>query len=133
MTKEEKYDYWLQLTQYDLDTAQTMYTGDRWFYVVYMCQQAIEKLGKGLYNFHIGDEVPKIHNIRFILAKIEAELSVSIDPDIYRLADTLSAHYLGNRYPDFSKQPNMHVDKDSAKNLLEKTRGAFSWLLTLKK
>ena len=133
MTKEEKYAYWLQLAQYDLDTAQTMYAGGRWFYVVYMCQQAVEKLTKGLYNFYIDDNVPKAHNIRFILTKIETELSISIDSEIYRLIDTLSAHYLNNRYPDFSGQPNIFVDKDKATNLLEKTREAFTWLLTLKK
>jgi len=65
MTKEEKYIYWLQLAQYDLDTAQTMYTGGRWFYVVFMCQQAIEKLCKGIYNFYFGDNIPRVHNIRF--------------------------------------------------------------------
>ena len=133
MTNEEKYAYWLQLAQYDLDTAHTMSTGGRWFYVIYMCQQAIEKLCKGLYNFYIDDNVPKVHNIRFILAKIEDKLSITIDSDIYKLADTLSAHYLSNRYPDFSRQPSTYIDKDTAANLLEKTREAFSWLLTLKK
>jgi HEPN domain-containing protein len=53
MTKEEKYRYWLELAQYDLDTAHAMHTGGRWFYVAFMCQQAIEKITKGLYNFYI--------------------------------------------------------------------------------
>ncbi|MDR0308069.1 MAG: HEPN domain-containing protein [Chitinispirillales bacterium] len=35
----------------------------RWLYVVFMCQQAMEKLVKGLYNYYIGDDVPRIHNI----------------------------------------------------------------------
>jgi HEPN domain-containing protein len=133
MTKEDKYAYWLQLAQYDLDTAQTMYAGGRWFYVAFMCQQAIEKICKGLYNFYIDDNIPRIHNIRFILTKIETSLSLAIKPEIYNLIDTLSAHYLNNRYPDFSEVPNTQIDKDKATNILEKTREAFTWLLTLKK
>jgi len=133
MTKEEKFAYWLQLAQYDLDTAQAMYKSGRWFYVVYTCQQAIEKLAKGLYNFYIGDNVPRIHNIRFILTMIEAELPVAAGPEIYELADTLSSHYRNNRYPDFSGQSNIYIDKDIAANLLKKTREVFAWLLTLKK
>jgi len=133
MTKEDKYTYWLQLAQYDLDTAQTMYAGGRWFYVAFMCQQAIEKICKGLYNFYIDDNIPRIHNIRFILAKIETSLSLAIKPEIYSLIDTLSAHYLNNRYPDFSGAPNTQIDKDKATSILEKTREAFTWLLTLKK
>jgi len=58
MTKEEKYDYWLELAQYDLDTAAAMFSSGRWFYVIFMCQQAIEKLCKGLYT---------IYSIRFQL------------------------------------------------------------------
>jgi HEPN domain-containing protein len=133
MTKEEKYVYWLQLAQYDLDTAEAMYTGGRWFYVAFMCQQAIEKVCKGLYNFYIDDDIPRVHNIRFILTKIETSLSFTTKPEIYDLIDTLSAHYINNRYPDFSGPPAMHIDKDKAENILERTREAFTWLLTLKK
>jgi len=43
MTDEEKLNYWLELAQYDLDTASAMFSTGRWFYVVFMCQQAIEK------------------------------------------------------------------------------------------
>ena len=133
MTNEEKYIYWLELAQYDLDTAASMFSAGRWFYVVFMCQQAIEKLCKGLYNLYVNDYVPRVHNIRFILSKLETALNVKFDTSVYELADSLSAHYLNNRYPDFSKQPNAQIDKDRAMNVLEKTTEAFEWLLTLKK
>jgi HEPN domain-containing protein len=110
-----------------------MYEGGRWFYVAFMCQQAIEKICKGLYNFYIDDNIPRIHNIRFILAKIETSLSLAIKPEIYNLIDTLSAHYINNRYPDFSGSPSTQLDKVKATSILEKTREAFTWLLTLKK
>ena len=44
MTLEEKYTYWLELADYDLESANAMFKTGRWFYVVFMCQQAIEKL-----------------------------------------------------------------------------------------
>ena len=50
MTAEEKYVYWLELAKYDLESASSMHSTGRWFYVVFMCQQAIEKLCKGLYT-----------------------------------------------------------------------------------
>ena len=133
MTLEKKYAYWLQIAQYDLDTAYSMYTGGRWFYVVFMCQQAIEKLCKGLYNFYLDDNVPKTHNIRFVLSKIETLMSIPINNDVYDLVDSLSAHYLNNRYPDFAGQLNTQIDKDTAEYFLKKTKEVFTWLLTLKK
>jgi HEPN domain-containing protein len=132
MNKEEKYTYWLKLAQYDLDTADTMFTGGRWFYVAFMCQQAIEKHCKGLYNFYINDNVPKVHNIRFVLSKIETALSKSVSKEVYTLVDTLSAYYLNNRYPDFVGQANIEIDKDRAGHILEKTKEVFAWLLALK-
>ena len=133
MTREEKYAYWLQYAQYDLDTAETMFTGGRWFYVVFMCQQALEKLCKGLYNFYIDDNVPRVHQIRFILKKIEAPLSLTVAPEIYEFLNSLSSHYLDSRYPDFSVTQNIHIDKREAADILERTKEVFAWLLTLKK
>jgi HEPN domain-containing protein len=49
MDAQEKYDYWLDIAQYDLETASAMFDSGRWLYVVFMCQQAVEKLVKGLY------------------------------------------------------------------------------------
>ena len=37
MDAQEKYEYWLDSAQYDLDSADTMYNGGRWLYVVFMC------------------------------------------------------------------------------------------------
>jgi HEPN domain-containing protein len=132
MTKEEKYDYWLELAQYDLDTAAAMFSSGRWFYVVFMCQQALEKLCKGLYTVYLDDNAPKTHNIKQIFMCFEEKLSVNAIEDKYNLFDSLSAYYLMNRYPDFSRQTKQQVGKTEAELLLIKTREVFSWLLTLK-
>jgi len=132
MTKEEKYTYWFELAQYDLDTAAAMLSSGRWFYVVFMCQQAIEKLCKGLYTLYLDDNVPKNHNIKQIFLCFEGKLSVGVEEDKYHLFDSLSAYYLMNRYPDFSKQTNRQITKNEAELLLSKTKEVFSWLLTLK-
>lgn len=133
MTGEEKYSYWFQMAQYDLDTAVAMHKGGRWFYVVFMCQQALEKICKGLYNFYVDDNVPKIHNIRFVLSKIEAVLSITVDTAVYELADLLSAYYLHNRYPDFIGQAVVEINEEKAEYVLKRTKEVFAWLLTLKK
>ncbi|GHU97468.1 hypothetical protein FACS189483_03530 [Spirochaetia bacterium] len=133
MTTEEKYAIWLQYAQDDLDTADAMYAGGRWFYTAYLSQQALEKHCKGLYNFYIGDDVPKIHNIRRLLIAIGKNLSMPIPEEIFKLADVLSGLYLYNRYPDFKERPAMKVDKTRAAALLAQTKEALKWLLTLKK
>ena len=81
MTTEEKYAYWLELARYDLDTAVAMFSTGRWFYVVFMCQQAVEKCCKGLYTLYIDDNVPKIHNIKTIVSRFKDKLPIAISED----------------------------------------------------
>lgn len=51
MDNKEKYGYWEEYAQYDLDTAGVMVDTGRYLYSVFMCQQAIEKIVKGIYMF----------------------------------------------------------------------------------
>ena len=53
MNKDQKFLYWLDIAKYDLKTAEAMLTSGRFVYVVFMCQQSLEKLAKGLYNYYI--------------------------------------------------------------------------------
>ena len=62
----------------------------------------------------------------------EEKLPVAVSEDKYYLFDSLSAHYLMTRYPDFTSQVNRHIDKNEAEILLMKSKEVFSWLLTLK-
>ncbi|MCL2035461.1 MAG: HEPN domain-containing protein [Oscillospiraceae bacterium] len=48
MDTQEKYEHWLEYAKYDLDTADAMFNAGKWLYVAFMCQQAVEKLVKGL-------------------------------------------------------------------------------------
>ena len=132
MNIEEKYTFWLDLAQDDFETAEAMFSAGRWYYVIFMCQQAVEKLCKGLYTLYVNDNVPKIHNIRQIVFSFEDKLSVNVSDDTYSLFDSLSASYLMNRYPDFTGNTRRQISKDEAEALLVKTREVFSWLMTLK-
>lgn len=59
MDNKEKYGYWEDIAEYDLGTAEAMLLSGRYLYVVFMCQQAVEKLVKGLFVLHKGEEPPR--------------------------------------------------------------------------
>ena len=132
MTNEEKYDYWFDIAEYDLETAGAMYDKGRWLYVVFMCQQAVEKLVKGLYLLYVDDNIPRVHNIRAVFEEFEDKLQVSVPPEKYTLFDTLSRYYLNNRYPEYISKLSSQINEPTAKTILAETREAFTWLLTLK-
>ena len=41
---------WLKQAEYDLETAEYLFSGGRYLYSVFMCHLAIEKALKGLYE-----------------------------------------------------------------------------------
>jgi HEPN domain-containing protein len=132
MDIHDKFRYWLDHAQYDLDTAEVMYQGGRWLYVVFMCQQAVEKLCKGLYLLYIDDNVPRIHDISNLIRRFEDKLPETITEDNYRFFDQLTHFYLNDRYPEYQQDISALVNEPSAKAVLDKTKESFQWLLTLK-
>ena len=132
MTTQEKFEHWLDIAQYDLETADSMLTGGRWLYVVFMCQQAVEKLTKGLYTLYVDDNIPRVHIISSIIKRFEDKLLVTIPECTIDFFDTLSAYYLNNRYPDFMNKMNSQIKETEAIETLVQTKEVFSWLLTLK-
>jgi HEPN domain-containing protein len=132
MDSREKFEYWRDIAQYDLDTAQAMFAAGRWLYVVFMCQQAIEKLCKGLFLLFVDDNVPRIHDINSLVTKFAEKLPDVIDDDKRLLFAKLSAFYLNNRYPEYKEQLSLSLNEEEAKDVLEKSREVFEWLLTLK-
>jgi len=129
---QEKYEYWLDIAQYDLDTAETMLNGGRWLYVVFMCQQAVEKLVKGLYVLYVDDNVPKTHNIRVLIEKFENLLPEAVSEEQYGLFEDLTIHYLNGRYADYKQKLSESVNEQVATDFLKHAKEAFAWLLTLK-
>jgi HEPN domain-containing protein len=132
MDQGEKYTYWLEHAQYDLDSADVMYRGGRWLYVVFMCQQAIEKLCKGLYVLYIDDNVPRIHDISNLVRRFADKLPEAVPEERFTFFDRLTTFYLNDRYPEYQNRIGALVNDQGAKTMLDKTKETFLWLLTLK-
>jgi HEPN domain-containing protein len=132
MTNEEKFEYWLDIAQYDLKTAGALYRGGRWLYVIFMCQQSLEKLVKGLYILYLGKPAQRIHDIRSVFLEFSDKLTVPVDETVIEFFSRLSSFYLNTRYTDYKEKLSAAVSKQEAKANLKKTKEVFSWLLTLK-
>jgi HEPN domain-containing protein len=62
----EKIRYWIELAEYDLETAKVMLEGRRFLYVGFMCHQTIEKALKGYYVSAKNETPPYTHNLTFL-------------------------------------------------------------------
>jgi HEPN domain-containing protein len=132
MDANEKYEYWLHFAKESLLGAKGLINVGARLFSAYACQQAIEKLSKGLYVLYIDDNVPYIHDISKIIKVFESKLPVEISEERYLFFNKLSMYCIEGRYPDYKKKLSDGLTKKEAKNLLTQTTEAFSWLLTLK-
>lgn len=133
MTREEKYNYWLDIAEYDLISAEAMLDSGRYVYVAFMCQQSLEKISKGIYTYYIDDNVPRVHNISFVLGKVLKKIGIEEDDSRFMLFDKLAAYYLQGRYPSFKEKISQLINEEQAKILLNDSKEAFIWLKSLKK
>lgn len=136
MNNEEKFSYWEDIAMYDLETAEAMLTSGRYLYVVFMCQQAVEKLVKGLFVLYKGEEPPRIHNIWNIFDRIfdidkfdENEKQVA--EKYFSFFDELLAYYISERYPSYKQKLSQSITKEKATEVLVSTKEVFSWLKSL--
>ena len=93
MTFEEKFESWKEHADRDLDAACGMYESGRWFYVAFCCQQAVEKLAKGLYLLHLGENAPKIHNVKAIVSCFEEYIANGIPAKYQTYSETISHNF----------------------------------------
>jgi len=66
---ENPVKYGLELSDYDLETAEAMLQSKRYLYVGFMCHQAIEKAFKGYYTKLKSVSAPYTHSLSFLAEK----------------------------------------------------------------
>ncbi len=115
---------WLKQADYDMDTAEFMAKGGRYFYAVFMCHLAIEKALKGLYEQNLHETPPKTHNLLFLLDKI------GLRPDAERgtFITRLNEANVATRYPeDIDKLQDKYTQQIAAR-MLTQTRETPEWI-----
>ena len=137
MDSFEKYLYWEDIAQYDIDTAESMFKTGRYLYVAFMCQQSIEKLVKGLFVYYNNEEPLKTHNINLVFKNINwpdgFEKVHSKSKDYTPFFVKLLAYYIAERYPSYKENLSNLMDKNGALEILKMTKEVFAWLKSLKR
>jgi len=87
---------WLKQSEYDLDTAESMYIAGRYLYTIFMCHLAIEKALKSLIVEQTDKLPPKIHN----LVQLMKQSKVRLTYDQVKFITRLSLAGVVTRYPE---------------------------------
>ncbi|HEQ60679.1 MAG TPA: HEPN domain-containing protein, partial [Firmicutes bacterium] len=81
---------WMEQARYDLDTARAMLASERYLYVLFCCQQAVEKAMKAIILLRTGQFPPRLHN----LLRLAEVADLSMEGERQDFLGELSAYYI---------------------------------------
>ncbi|HCG77017.1 MAG: DNA-binding protein [bacterium (Candidatus Ratteibacteria) CG_4_10_14_3_um_filter_41_18] len=115
---------WFKQAQYDLETAEAMFQTGRYIYAVFMCHLCIEKALKGLYTQELNDIPPKVHNLIYLIKRIDLSLPDSLKEFITEL----NRVSIPTRYPEELKVLLKEYNKRRVSGILKNTKETLKWL-----
>jgi len=118
---------WAERAQYDLDTADAMFKAGRYLYVLFCCQQAVEKMLKSIIVQRADELPPRIHQ----LARLAEVAGVALDDSQADFLRELSAYYIPTRYPEKVADLALDVKEERARQVLSQSREFMQWLSSI--
>jgi HEPN domain-containing protein len=121
---EKRTEEWLRQSDYDLETAEAMYGGERHIYAVFMCHLAIEKALKGLLYERLRDIPPKSHSLVLLLTKLEVRPPEHLGRFIVKLSEAS----IPTRYPENLVKVQQDYSAEVTRELLDRGKEAVAWI-----
>lgn len=122
----KKVTYWIELSDYDIETAAAMLISKRYLYVGFMAHQAIEKILKAYFVKSNKETAPFSHSLSYI-AK-QSEIFDLFSEEQKDLIDILEPLNIEARYPSHKKQLFESLTDERCKTILKKTKELHSWI-----
>ncbi len=126
MEIDEKIKYWLELSDYDLETAGVMQKTKRYLYIGFMCHQVTEKILKAAYVLNKKSSPPYTHNLT-LLAK-ESGVFPGFSIDQLEFIDLLEPLNVEARYPSYKDKLQKTLSDEKCYEILTQTREFQQWI-----
>lgn len=115
---------WVEASRYDLETARALLESRRYLYVLFMCQQSLEKLLKAHVMTRTVELPPRIHS----LVRLAELAAVSVTEEERGFLERLSLYYIQCRYPPDIRNLTRKVNRSLAAEHLAQTESLWKRL-----
>jgi Uncharacterized conserved protein related to C-terminal domain of eukaryotic chaperone, SACSIN len=123
---EKTIQYWIDIAEYDLQVAKTLFDKGHYLYVGFMCHQAVEKMLKSMYVKHTSTMPPYIHKLDKLVER--AGLKQSMSEEHNDFIDELTPLNIQARYPAYREAIYNLINKETAAHIIDKTEELLQWL-----
>ena len=125
---DKRVKYWLDLEDYDFETAEAMLLSGRYLYVGFMCHQTIEKVLKAYFVFYKRNTPPFTHSLSHLVSK--AGLSEEMTEELKEIIDYLEPLNIETRYPTYKDRLMKSLNKQICVDIISKTDHLRKWIKT---
>ena len=119
-------DYWKEISDYDMETAEAMLKSKRYLYVGFMTHQAIEKIFKAYFVKIQGGTPPFSHSLSYIARK--ANIYEEFAEEQKEFIDMLEPMNIECRYPVHKEQLLKSLTEEKCREILDKSKELQVWI-----
>ena len=123
---DEKVQYWIELSDYDLETAEAMFRSKRYLYVGFMSHQTIEKAFKAYFSGIKSETAPYSHSLSY-LAK-QGGFYDSFTEEQKDFIDQIEPLNIEARYPSHKERLLKSLTEGKCTEILLKTKDLQQWI-----
>jgi HEPN domain-containing protein len=123
---EKTVQYWIDISEYDLQVAKTILDKGHYLYVGFMCHQAVEKMLKAIYVKQTSTMPPYIHKLDKLVERVGLKAAMSQEHNDF--IDELTPLNIQARYPAYKEAIYSLIDKGKATQIVNKTEDLLQWL-----
>lgn len=123
---DDRVTYWIEMSDYDFDTANAMLETKRYLYVAFMCHQTIEKILKAYWSKVMKEPPLKIHHLSRLAA--QSGLINELQEEQLNFIDVLEPLNIEARYPSYKEQLMRVLTPDYCRLLLSQTNELRLWI-----
>jgi HEPN domain-containing protein len=123
---KDKINYWVELSDYDIDTAAAMLQSKRYLYVGFMCHQTIEKIFKAYYISTKSETAPFSHSLSYLAKK--GEFYDSFSENQKDFIDQIEPLNIEARYPSYKERLMKSLSEEKCIEILDQTKELQQWI-----
>jgi HEPN domain-containing protein len=123
---DSKIKYWIDLSDYDFETAEAMLQSKRYLYVGFMCHQSVEKAFKAYYTKLKSETAPYTHSLSY-LAK-QGDFYEKFSEKQKEFIDQIEPLNIEARYPSHKERLLKSLTDEKCLEIIQSTKEIQKWI-----
>ncbi len=128
MTIQEHIKHWLESSEHDLDTSQTLFKAGKYDWALFLGHLVLEKTIKAIYVQNNENKIPpKLHN----LVRLTEISSIEVENEKKIILDKINDFNIEARYPEYKNEFYKTCSKEFAEEKMNQINELHQWLKSL--